>query len=91
MFKQEYGTEGGVKLHEVLWQFQSLVAGVKGNIASRRILLLTCDPDPHVGDQTLNIQVFYLADFHNYIVIYYFLSCYTNLFHISINTIFMIS
>ena len=56
-FRLEYGWDGQVKLHEVLWQCQSLMAGVKGKVASRRILLLTCNADPHNGDQSLNIQV----------------------------------
>jgi len=55
-FRLEYGWDGQVKLHEVLWQCQSLMAGVKGKVASRRILLLTCNADPHNGDQSLNIQ-----------------------------------
>lgn len=56
-FQTKFGSDGEVKLHEVLWHCQSLMSGVKGKIASRRILLLTCNDDPHSGDQTLNLQV----------------------------------
>jgi len=45
-----------VRIHELLWQCQSLISEVKGKIASRRILLLTCCDDPHAGDESLNIK-----------------------------------
>ena len=46
-FKTEYGSDGDIKLHEVLWHCQSLMSDVKGKVGSRRILLLTCNDDPH--------------------------------------------
>merc|ERR1719414_17640 len=55
-FHAVYGGEGAIKLNEVLWHCQSIISEVGGKIASRRILLLTCNDDPHKGDQTLNLQ-----------------------------------
>jgi len=55
-FSAEYGCDGSVRIHELLWQCQSLISEVKGKTASRRILLLSCCDDPHNGDESLNIQ-----------------------------------
>jgi len=55
-FQAVYGGEGAIKLNEVLWHCQSIISEVGGKVGSRRILLLTCNDDPHEGDQTLNLQ-----------------------------------
>ena len=56
-FMEKYGSDGEIKLHEVLWHCPSLISDVKGKVGSRRILLLTSNDDPHNGDETLNLQV----------------------------------
>lgn len=55
-FLDQFGDQGQVRLAEVLWHCQSLIANIKGKVASKRILLLTANQDPHSGDQVLNLK-----------------------------------
>jgi len=56
-FVEDYGEgQGQIKLAELLWHCQSQMAKIKGKIASKRLLLLTCNQDPHAGDQALNLK-----------------------------------
>jgi len=61
-----FGSEQGVKLHEALWQCQSMFAGVTGKVATKSILLLTCRSSPHNNDPKLDAQARRKAgDLHN--------------------------
>jgi len=55
-FADQFGSDGEVKLHEVLWHCQDVLSSVKGKVGSRRILLLARNHDPHRGDQSLDIK-----------------------------------
>lgn len=60
-----FGPEQGVRLHEALWQCQSMFAGVSGKVATKSILLLTCRSSPHT-DPKLDAQARRKAvDLHN--------------------------
>jgi ATP-dependent DNA helicase II len=67
VFEAEVGSgpEAGVRLHEALWQCQSLFAAVPGKVATRSVLLLTCRAAPHT-DAKLDGQARRKAvDLHN--------------------------
>ena len=50
-----YGDDSGVRLHEALWQCQTIVSRYKGKVASSTIILMTNSDKPH-GDSKLNTQ-----------------------------------
>ena len=59
------GPESGLRLHEALWQCQSLFAAVPGKVATKSVLLLTCRSSPH-SDSKLDGQARRKAvDLHN--------------------------
>ena len=44
----DFGSDDNFSLHEALWQCQSMFANAnKGKLGSKKILLLTCNDDPH--------------------------------------------
>lgn len=61
-----HGTESDVRLHEALWQCQSMFAGVPGKISTKSVLLMTCRSSPHGPDTKLDAQARRKAvDLHN--------------------------
>eukprot|EP00090_Calanus_glacialis_P040227 TRINITY_DN7011_c0_g1_i1.p1 TRINITY_DN7011_c0_g1~~TRINITY_DN7011_c0_g1_i1.p1 ORF type:complete len:605 (+),score=238.41 TRINITY_DN7011_c0_g1_i1:38-1852(+) len=50
------GVEGDVKLHEALWQCQSMFSTIPGKVATKTIILMTNNPSPHGGDSRLDLQ-----------------------------------
>jgi len=50
------GGESDVKLHEALWQCQSMFALIPGKVGNKTIILMTNNSNPHGGDNRLDIQ-----------------------------------
>ena len=53
---QIYGSSPNYKLHEALWQCQSLFNEVRGRLATKTVVLFTNTDDPHAGDAALKRQ-----------------------------------
>jgi len=50
------GDVGDVKLHEALWQCQSMFSTIPGKVASKAIILMSCNSEPHGEDSKLDLQ-----------------------------------
>ena len=50
------GGESDVKLHEALWQCQSMFALIPGKVGNKTIILMTNNSNPHGGDNRLDVQ-----------------------------------
>jgi len=50
------GEESDVKLHEALWQCQSMFALIPGKVGNKTIILMTNNSNPHGGDNRLDVQ-----------------------------------
>jgi len=50
------GVQGDVKLHEALWQCQSMFATIPGKIGGKTIILMTNNSTPHGGNSKLDVQ-----------------------------------
>jgi len=50
------GEVSDVKLHEALWQCQSMFAAIPGKVGNKTIILLTNNSNPHDGDSRLDVQ-----------------------------------
>jgi ATP-dependent DNA helicase 2 subunit 1 len=58
IIKQDYGgcSDSSYSIHEALWQCQAMFNEVTGKIATKTILLFTCNDDPHACDSNLKRQ-----------------------------------
>lgn len=58
ILKQDYGgsSDSSYAIHEALWQCQAMFNEVTGKIASKTVLLFTCNDDPHANDPNLKRQ-----------------------------------
>jgi len=54
--KFSQGEESDVKLHEALWQCQSMFAMIPGKVGNKTIILMTNNSNPHGGDNRLDVQ-----------------------------------
>ncbi|XP_052229441.1 X-ray repair cross-complementing protein 5-like isoform X2 [Dreissena polymorpha] len=55
-FTVDYGHSLTFSLNEVLWTCQNMFANSPQKVNSKRILLFTCNDDPHAGNQQLQRQ-----------------------------------
>ena len=52
-FKEEFGgSSSDFSLHEAIWQCQTMFANIKGKTGQNKIMLLTCEDDPHASAAT---------------------------------------
>ena len=58
ILNQDYGgsSDSSYAIHEALWQCQAMFNEVTGKVASKTILLFTCNDDPHANDSNLKRQ-----------------------------------
>jgi len=58
MFETKFGLGDvtDVKLHEALWQCQSMFSAIPGKVANKTILLMTNNSTPHGEDSKLDLQ-----------------------------------
>jgi len=68
MFETKFGSGDvvDVKLHEALWQCQSMFSTIPGKVASKTIILMSGSSTPHGDDSKLDLQARRKAgDLHN--------------------------
>jgi len=58
VFETKFGSgdQSDVKLHEALWQCQSMFSTIPGKVSGKTILLMTNNSSPHGGDSKLDLQ-----------------------------------
>ena len=58
VIRKDYGgsSDTSYAVHEALWHCQAMFNEVSGKLASKTILLLTCNDDPHLSDSNLKKQ-----------------------------------
>ncbi len=60
------GSSSDFSLSEALWQSQTLFADIKGKVGQKKIILLSCNDDPHGNDAKKKRQAMSKAtDLHN--------------------------
>ena len=64
IIQKEYGgsSDSSYSIHEALWQCQAMFNEVTGKVATKTILLFTCNDDPHKGDPNLKKQALKKAE-----------------------------